>query len=91
VLGVDEKDELIDPFAETGAEYGTRQTFPQMILENLRTAGVQQADKSARIAFTALTPWPGELVVAEGRYVEGEGAAAVERARRSSSGQSSAP
>src|SRR5207237_10708373 len=29
--------------------------------------------------FTALTPWPGELVVAEGRYREGEGAAAVER------------
>jgi adenine-specific DNA-methyltransferase len=79
VLGVDENDELIDPFAETNAEYGIRQTFPQMILENLKTAGVQQADKAARIAFTALTPWPGELVAAEGRYMEGEGAAAVER------------
>src|SRR6266511_1328791 len=41
VLGVDENDELIDPFAEPNAEYGTRQTFPQMILDNLRTAGVQ--------------------------------------------------
>src|SRR6185295_7006838 len=49
------------------------------ILENLRTAGVQQADKAARIAFTALTAWPGDLVSAEGRYLEGEGASAVER------------
>lgn len=46
-----------------------------MILDNLKTAGVQQAHKEGRIAFTALTPWPGELVVAEGRYLEGEGAA----------------
>jgi len=79
VLGVDENDELIDQSAEARAEYAARQTFPQMILENLRTAGVQQADKQGRIGFTALTPWPGELVVADGRYLEGEGATAVER------------
>ena len=79
VLGVDENDELIDPASEAGAEYAARQTFPQMILENLRTAGVQQAHKDARITFTALTPWPGDLIAAEGRYMEGEGAAAVER------------
>jgi adenine-specific DNA-methyltransferase len=42
-----------------------------MVLENLRTAGVQQAHKDDRISFTALTPWPGELVCAEGRYQEG--------------------
>ncbi|MDO8474819.1 MAG: site-specific DNA-methyltransferase [Candidatus Rokubacteria bacterium] len=79
VLGVDENDELIDPASESRAEYAARQTFPQMILENLRTAGVQQAHKDARITFTALAPWPGDLVAAEGRYMEGEGAAAVER------------
>jgi len=78
VLGVDENDELIDQVSE-GAEYAAKQSFPQMILENLRTAGVQQAHKDARITFTALTPWPGDLVAAEGRYMEGEGAAAVER------------
>jgi adenine-specific DNA-methyltransferase len=50
-----------------------------MILENLRTAGVQQAHKDARIVFTALTPWPGDLVAAEGRYIEGEGTATIER------------
>jgi adenine-specific DNA-methyltransferase len=79
VLGVDEDDELIDQSAEARAEYAARQSFPEMILDNLKTAGVQQAHKEGRIAFTALTPWPGELVAAEGRYLEGEGAAAVER------------
>jgi len=68
VLGVDENDELIDTLNEDSAEYGARQSFPQMILENLKTAGVQQAHKADRISFTALTPWPGELVCAEGRY-----------------------
>ncbi len=42
-----------------------------MILENLKAAGVQQAHKEDRIAFRSLTPWPGEMVCAEGRYLEG--------------------
>jgi adenine-specific DNA-methyltransferase len=46
-----------------------------MILDNLRTAGVQQAHKEDRIAFSALTPWPGALVCAEGRYLEGSNGA----------------
>jgi len=74
VLGVDENDELIDPLKvkEGSSDYGARQSFPQMVLENLKTAGVQQAHKEDRIAFTSLTPWPGDLVCAEGRYLEGE-------------------
>ena len=32
---------------------------------------VQQAAKSDRIAFTALEPWPGDFICAEGRYIEG--------------------
>jgi adenine-specific DNA-methyltransferase len=71
VLGVDENDELIDRVAEPGAGWGEKQTFPQMILENLKTAGVQQAHKEDKITFTALTPWPGYFVCAEGRYLEG--------------------
>jgi adenine-specific DNA-methyltransferase len=71
VLGVDENDELIDTLKETGGGYGERQTFPEMILENLRTAGVHQAHKEDRIDFTALTPWPGYYVCAEGIYREG--------------------
>jgi len=72
VLGVDEDDELIDAVREDSPEYGARQTFPQMILENLKVAGVQQAHKEGRIAFTSLTPWPGEMVCAEGHYLEGD-------------------
>jgi len=72
VLGVDENDELIDTLKEDGSEYGAKQSFPQMILENLKTAGVQQAHKEDRITFTALMPWPGHYICAEGRYLEGE-------------------
>jgi len=68
VLGVDEEDELIDHVAETQAEYG--QDFASLILANLRTAGVQQAHKADKIEFTSLEPWPGNLICAEGRYLE---------------------
>jgi adenine-specific DNA-methyltransferase len=71
VLAVDENDELIDALKEDGAEYGAKKSFPEMILENLKIAGVQQAHKEDRITFTALAPWPGDLVCAEGRYMEG--------------------
>jgi len=70
VLGVDENDELVDGFREDGAE--AKKSFPEMILENLKIAGVQQAHKDDRINFTALTPWPGDLVCADGRYMEGQ-------------------
>jgi len=70
VLGVDEDDELINGLKEDGAEYQAKQSFPQMILENLKTAGAQQAHKEDRITFTALVPWPGDLVCGEGRYQE---------------------
>ena len=72
VLGVDENDELIDSMAEPSRDYDDTQDFVTMILENLKTAGVQQAHKEDKIAFSSITPWPGDLVCAEGRYVEGE-------------------
>ena len=71
VLGVDENDELIDSVADGRGGYGDEAGFVEMILENLKNAGVQQAHKEDRITFTALTPWPGDLICAEGRYVEG--------------------
>ena len=70
VLGVDEDDELIDTLRQQEADYAAKQSFPQMILENLKTAGVQQAHKEDRISFTSLTAWPGRLVCGEGRYIE---------------------
>ncbi len=68
VVAVDQDDSLIDELAEPGAGWND---FPSMVLDHLKTAGVQQAHKEDRIAFTALTPWPGELISAEGRYSDG--------------------
>ena len=67
VLGVDENGDVIDGIAEARNGYD----FGQVILDNLRRSGVQQAHKEDRISFTSLTPWPGRFVCAEGRYVEG--------------------
>ena len=73
VLAVDENDELIDKVAEPEPGYGEERDFVQMILENLKTAGVQQAHKEDKISLTALMPWPGKLVCAEGRYEDAGG------------------
>ena len=70
-LGVDENDELIDAVRDAQGEHGAKQSFEQIILENLKSAGVQQAHKEDRITFTSLVPWPGTLVCGEGRYLEG--------------------
>ena len=75
LAALDENDELV--LGDDRADYASgtdapRQDFAHMVLENLRTAGVQQADKAGRITFSSLDPWPGELVCAEGRYSEGE-------------------
>ncbi len=80
MLGVDEHGELIDRAAETPGHYGEPQDFATIILDQLRTAGVQQAHKQDRIAFDSLTPWPGEHVCAEGRYQEGGESGAQKRA-----------
>ena len=71
MLGVDENDELIDLVAEGKAGYAPGQSFERMILENLKTAGVQQAHKQDKIDFFSLTLWPGNYICAEGRYFEG--------------------
>ena len=70
VLGVDENGDVIDSVAEPRNGYGTGYDFGQIILENLKRSGVQQAHKEDRITFTSLTPWPGRLVCAEGKYSE---------------------
>lgn len=75
-LAVDWDDELIDPnkprrgMADT--QEGLVQDFASMILENLRSAGVQQAHKEDRITFTSLKGWPGDFLCAEGRFMEGD-------------------
>ena len=79
VLAVDEDDELIDRAAEPREDHGPQQDFAGMILEQLATAGVQQAHKEDRIAFAAVTPWPGGYICAEGRYSEGDGDSGPEK------------
>jgi len=72
VLAVGENDELIDPLYALDGPGGAETDFVQMILENLKTAGVQQAHKEDKIDFVSITPWPGHYVCAEGRYIEGD-------------------
>jgi adenine-specific DNA-methyltransferase len=70
-LDIDENDELIDKVRTQLGECGAKQSFEQIILENLKSAGVQQTHKEDRITFTSVVPWPGSLVCAEGRYIGG--------------------
>ena len=79
VLGVDENDELIDGITESESGYGEVRDFTQMILENLKIAGVQQAHKEDKITFTSITPWPGCYICAEGRYIEGNTETGLEK------------
>ncbi|MCY3789074.1 MAG: site-specific DNA-methyltransferase [Gemmatimonadetes bacterium] len=79
LLGVDEDDELIDNVAEAKLGYGEKQDFAEMILDNLKTSGVQQAHKDDRISFSGIRPWPGYHVCAEGTYVEGNGDSGAEK------------
>ena len=62
--------------AEYAVEDGNSETeaydFTAVILEQLRTAGVEQTDKRGKIDFTSLTGWPGDFICAEGRYKEGK-------------------
>jgi adenine-specific DNA-methyltransferase len=74
VLGVGADDELLDPHEQSRDREGAgdETDFATMILENLKTAGVQQAHKEDRISFTSLTPWPGRYICAEGRFEASE-------------------
>ena len=76
VLGVDEHGDII---AESSNGYGSEYDFAQVMLDNLETSGVQQAHRDDRIEFSTVTPWPGRLVCAEGRYVEGDEQDGIER------------
>jgi adenine-specific DNA-methyltransferase len=76
-LIVDHDDELIDPQELNKKQAGKNDAskeadFAQMILDNLKTSGVQQAHKQDKINFTTLEPWPGHYICAEGQYVMGE-------------------
>ena len=79
IPAVDERGEPIGGgLAEERAGYEPRD-FASMILEQLRTAGVQQPSREDRIEFASLTAWPGDYVCAEGRWLPGGAEDAEER------------
>ena len=71
-LAMDIDDGLIDGVRQPKAEYDAKADFATVMLENLKSAGVQQAHKADRISFTSIVGWPGTYICAEGRYMEGE-------------------
>ena len=73
MLAVDENDELFTSLTDQRLGYTEAPDFAEMILENLKTSGVQQAHKEDRISFSSLSPWPGRYICAEGQYEEGNG------------------
>lgn len=73
VLAVDENEELIETPGQSDSDTRDAQDFVQIILDNLKMAGVQQAHKEDKIVFTSLTPWPGEYICADGRYIDADG------------------
>ncbi|MBN1227923.1 MAG: site-specific DNA-methyltransferase [Deltaproteobacteria bacterium] len=79
VLGVDENDNIIDKVSEPDYGFGDVYDFTRIILENLKTSGVQQAHKEDRITFTSITPWPGHYICADGRYFEGDNETGTEK------------
>ena len=72
-MPADQDDQLAESAPESRAAPESEEAnFAQIVLDNLRMAGVQQAHKEDRITFSALTGWPGEYICAEARYMEGE-------------------
>jgi adenine-specific DNA-methyltransferase len=72
VLAVNEDEELIETSTASDADTRDARDFVQIILDNLKISGVQQAHKEDKIVFTSLAPWPGNYICAEGRYVEAD-------------------
>ncbi len=78
VLAVDQEDELIDVADAAAGRRAAHQRsadeadFATVMLDHLKSSGVQQAHKEDRIAFTSIAGWPGEYICAEGRFLESE-------------------
>ncbi len=70
VLAVDENDDLIDSRKSDSRQAGDEADFVRMIIENLKTSGVQQAHKEDKINFLSITPWPGHFICADAQYEE---------------------
>ena len=69
VLATDEE----RPTAEKEGQRDSAVQFEQMILDNLRKAGVQNTVKKERLVFTRLEPHPGQWIQAAGEYTDADG------------------
>jgi adenine-specific DNA-methyltransferase len=64
-----------DPSPRGRGEIGEAGSFEEMILDNLRKAGVQNTKKGERLKFDQLEPYAGEWVHAAGAYTDSQGKA----------------
>jgi adenine-specific DNA-methyltransferase len=73
-IAASDEAELADDLA--AAEGKRRRTgmpqvdFSQVVIDYLKSAGIHQSDKSGKIDFDSVTPWPGRWIGAEGRFQE---------------------
>lgn len=79
VLALGDDDELLQKSGTFSGDKDDEADFVEMILENLKTSGVQQAHKEDKITFSSIAPWPGYFVCAEGKYTESDGKAGAEK------------
>ena len=71
VVGIGPDGEAIDPAARARSGVGG-QSFVDLILQQLAKAGIQQADRGARITLAAITAYPGLHIHATATYVEND-------------------
>jgi len=69
VLATDEE----RPVSEREGQRDSAVQFEQMILDNLRKAGVQNTVKNERLVFTRLETHAGQWIQASGEYVDADG------------------
>lgn len=73
-IAANDEAELADDLA--AAEGKRRRTgapqvdFSQIVIDYLKSAGIHQSDKSGKIDFESVTPWPGHWIGAEGQFRE---------------------
>jgi adenine-specific DNA-methyltransferase len=61
----------LEPAPSSGVDGRQGSSFEATIIDNLKTAGIQNTIKNERLVFTTLEPWPGTYVQALGEYSEG--------------------
>jgi len=93
VPAVDVDDSLFDEMEAANGrrdrlgDGGERPDFTTMVLDTLRKAGVQQADRADRLVFTSLKGWPGHFICAEGLVTQQSAREAAEAAEAGEGGE----